>query len=53
VSEVPIGSHSHEDHQYDLELFRSYESAMAAMERGELPGFTSEDEFLKYAATRS
>ncbi len=37
----------------DAGLLRSYQSAMDAWERGELPGFTSEDEFLDYAASRT
>ena len=37
----------------EAELMRSYESAMDAWKRGELPGFTSEEEFIRYAASRS
>lgn len=37
----------------DADLWRSYEAAMEARRRGDLPGFTSEEEFLQYAATRS
>ncbi len=37
----------------EAELVRSYESAMDAWKRGELPGFTSEAEFIRYAAGHS
>ena len=37
----------------DHALFEAYQSMMDARQRGDLPGFTSEDEFRHYAESRS
>jgi hypothetical protein len=37
----------------DDALFESYQSMMVARQSGDLPGFTSEDEFRRHAASRS
>lgn len=42
----------HDTHDDDVELWRSYETAVEALRRDELPLFTSEDEFLRYIASR-
>lgn len=42
----------HDTHDDDAELWRSYEAAVEAMRRDELPRFASEDEFLRYVASR-
>jgi hypothetical protein len=34
-------------------LFETYQSMVDAWQKGDLPGFTSEDEFRRYAESRS
>ena len=52
MSDTP--AHSDDGNQAeDDALFASYQSMLDAREKGDLPGFTSEDEFQRYAGSRS